>query len=729
MLNDIQQPKILVVDDRMENIRSMTRVLQEIDAEVYTALSGIEALGLLLRHDFAVILLDVMMPEMDGFETAELIRGNRNSLHTPIIFVTAADKEETFEFKGYDVGAVDYLFKPIQPHILLGKIRFFLELSRNKSLLEKSLYELERIKDHKELLLKSTAEGIISVDLSGQISFANPAAKKLLMYNDDNLLGVDYAAIQGVDKAVFPFDHSELYHAALAQRSVQDDQQWFYRSDGSCFPVEFTASPICNAKSESTGMVLVFQDISQRRETAEQLAYLAQYDSLTGLANRALFSNLLSQAISRSDRHDHTLALLFLDLDRFKQVNDSLGHDAGDQLLQQVAQRLKSNTRDGDTVSRLGGDEFTVILEEVCTDTREAAIVAQKLLTSLNTPFIIKGHEVLIGTSIGIALYPGSANTMESLLKCADMAMYLAKARGRNNFQFYTKELQEQASKAIELENRLRHALQRNEFFLQYQPQVDTASGQIIGMEALLRWQPDGGALIPPSEFISVAEEAGLIVPIGEWVLRNACAQIQRWHASGLLPATVSISVNLSVRQLENKSLLTTLKQILKETGLKPSQLELEITESAVMKDPDVVVEVLRRIHEKGIQVSLDDFGTGYSSLSYLKMLPLDVLKIDRSFINDIGGEASDEAILESIISLSKNLNLRVVAEGVETQEQLHFLRRLNCHSIQGYYISKPKSALAIEEMLHNIKDGNLLPITEAVKPAGLILVTKKNAG
>lgn len=728
MQDDIQRSKILVVDDLMEDTRSMTRVLQGIDAEVYTAQSGFEALGLLLRHDFALILLDIMMPEMDGFKTAELIRGNSNSLYTPIIFVTAADKDETFEFKGYDVGAVDYLFKPIQAHILLGKVRFFLELSKNKSLLEKSLYELERVKDHKELLLKSTVQGIISLDTSGKISFANPAAKQLLMYDDDSILGLDYADIQGLNQSVFPFEKSELYSAMLMQRSVRDDQQWFYRSDGSSFPVEFNASPICNTTSDNKGMVLVFQDISERKETAEKLVYLAQYDSLTGLPNRGLFSNLLAQAISRSDRHSHRLALLFLDLDRFKQVNDSLGHDVGDLLLKEVAQRLQSVTRKGDTVSRLGGDEFTVILEEVCCESREAAMVAQKLIASLNSPFTIKGHQVLIGVSIGIALYPASdvVKNMESLLKCADMAMYLAKSRGRNNFQFYTSELQEQAFKAIELENRLRHALQRREFFLQYQPQVDTDTGQIIGMEALLRWQPDGQALIPPGEFISVAEEAGLIVPIGEWVLRNACAQIQRWHASGLLPLTVSISVNLSVRQLEDKSLLSTLQQILQETALQPSLLELEITESAVMKDPDIMVEVLHRINKQGIQLSLDDFGTGYSSLSYLKLLPLDTLKIDRSFINDIGGAPSDEAILESVISLSKNLNLRVVAEGVETQEQLQFLRRLNCHSIQGYYISEPKSPAAIEELLHKMKDGNLLPMTTPAKAAGMILVPKR---
>ena len=722
MRHETQRPKILVVDDRMENIRSMIRLLEGVEADIQHSSCGVDALSLLLRHDFALILLDVMMPDMDGFEMAELVRGDRSSQHIPIIFVTAADKDESFEFKGYDVGAVDYLFKPIQPHILLSKVRFFLELSASKKLLERSLRELGRVRDHNDLLLKSTAEGILSLSRSGQVTFANPAATALLGFSVDSIIGVHFADIQGIDQALFPFEQSELHHACMTNRSIQDGQQWFYHSGGRCFPVEFTASPISSHDPESSGIVLVFQDISQRKEAEKQLAYLAQYDSLTGLANRSLFVNLLHQAISRADRHGHSLALMFLDLDRFKQINDSLGHEAGDQLLQQVAQRLKSRTRNGDTVSRLGGDEFTVVLEDIDSELRTPAIVAQKIIDGLREPFSIQGHDVFIGASVGIALYPGSAITTETLLKCADMAMYQAKTKGRNNFQFYTEELQLQVSKALELENRLRHALERREFFLHYQPQVDIATGQVIGLEALLRWQPEGRELVSPEHFISIAEEAGLIVPIGEWVLRNACAQLQRWHASGLLAPAVSISVNLSVRQLESKSLLTMLSDVLKEAGLSPSQLELEITESAVMKDPDAAVEVLRCIHAQGIQIALDDFGTGYSSLSYLRLLPLNVLKIDRSFINDIGGHPNDEAILESIISLSKNLNLRVVAEGVETAAQLQFLSNLECNSIQGYYFSAPKSAEDMQDFLHAIKSGHLPTLNAAEKPHGLIL-------
>ncbi|GHA20906.1 putative bifunctional diguanylate cyclase/phosphodiesterase [Oceanisphaera arctica] len=716
MRNETQRPAILVVDDRMENIRSMTRILEEVDAEVHYALSGMEALSLLLRHQFALILLDVMMPEMDGFETAELVRGHKNSQHIPIIFVTAADKEEAFEFKGYDVGAVDYLFKPVQPQILLSKVRFFLELSKHKTLLEHSLLELKQLRGHQELLLKSTAEGILSLDIQGRVTFANPAARRLLGYQHDELLGIQFSAIRGVEEAILPFENSELHLACLARRSIQDDQQWFSRRDGDRFPVEFTANPINDQGSDCPGMVLVFQDISERKQSEQQLAYLAQYDPLTGLANRDMFLKLLHQALSRTDRHQHTLALLFLDLDRFKQVNDTLGHEAGDQLLKLAAQRLQSRIRDGDTISRLGGDEFTVILEEV-DHSRGPAVVAQKLIDVLAEPFMIKGHEVFIGTSIGIALYPNSADNAHALLKCADMAMYQAKACGRNNFQFFTSEMQHKVTQTLDLENRLRHALDRNEFFLTYQPQVDIASGRIIGLEALLRWQPEGQPLVLPGQFIAIAEETGLIVPIGEWVLRQACHQLHHWHQSGLLAEEVSMSVNLSVRQLENKSLLSTLDSILKETGLKPSQLELEITESAVMKDPEVAVSVLRTINQLGIQVSLDDFGTGYSSLSYLKILPLDVLKIDRSFVNDIGGDPSHEAILQAIVTLSKNLNLRVVAEGVETEAQLTFLRKLHCHSIQGYFISKPKSAEQIEALLRTARHGCLPGLEPPVTP------------
>jgi diguanylate cyclase (GGDEF)-like protein/PAS domain S-box-containing protein len=718
-----KQPKILVVDDRQENIRSINRVLQSLDAEVHSALSGFEALALLLRHDFSLILLDVMMPDMDGFETAELIRSSCDNQHLPIIFITACDKEDAYEFKGYEVGAVDYLFKPIQAPVLLSKVRFFLELDSHKNLLEQSFRELKRLKDHNALLLKSTAEGIISFDTSGTITFANPAARKLLGHDDDTLLGEPVANVLAVSADSEPesFERTELYLACAVRRETQSDQYWCRRLDGSFFPVEFTASPLDIGDSDKPAMVVVFQDISARRRAEQQLSYLAQYDPLTGLANRGLFSSLLSQAVARSNRHQHQMALLFLDLDRFKHVNDTHGHEVGDRLLQQAAGRLQACIREGDTLSRLGGDEFTLILEEVG-DARDVVIVAEKLIASLTEPFAVEGHEVFIGTSIGIALYPSAADSAEALLKCADMAMYQAKANGRNNFQFFTQELQAKLTHLLDLENRLRYAVERDELALYYQPQVNMVTGKIIGLEALLRWRPSGQKPVSPAQFIPIAEDSGLILPIGEWVLREACNQVKRWHTLELLEPSVSVSVNLSVRQLEHKAFLDTLSLIIDESGLEPAQLELEITESAVMKDPVGGIDVLHRLHEMGIQLSLDDFGTGYSSLSYLKQLPLHVLKIDRSFIVDIDTCSGDKAVLKAIIELSRNLDLRVVAEGVETEEQLRSLLELNCHSIQGYFISEPQPAEKIEEMLQHALNGSPLGWDIPQRSGGLIV-------
>ncbi len=701
MCQGVAKPKILVVDDRPENIRSVQRVLAELEAEVFTALSGMEALSLLLRHEFAVILLDVMMPEMNGFETAELIHGSQSNQYTPIIFITAASQDEAFECRGYDAGAVDYLMKPVRPHILLSKVRFFLEHSRHKVLLQHNLAELQRLRDHNALLLMSAGEGIVSLDLDGRITFANPAAKQLLGCDDEALLGSEFARYQ-----VEPpprFSDSALYRCCRGGDAYAEDGLLLRTACGLDFPVELTASPLYQPngerQGECKGLVLVFQDISARKQTEQKLTYLAQYDPLTGLVNRSLFINQLHQAVARADRHAHPLALLFLDLDRFKQVNDSLGHEAGDALLRLAAQRLRCRLREEDTVARLGGDEFTILLEEVSV-TRGVAVVAEKIIDALAEPFFIKGHEVHVGVSIGIALYPESSADAESLLKCADMAMYEAKAQGRSNFQFFTQTMQQQVMAQMDLEHRLRHALQRDEFSLHYQPQVDIGSGQITGLEALLRWKPQDHPPVPPDRFIPIAEETGLIVPIGEWVLRSACRQMRRWQDAGVLKRTASVSVNLSVRQLESKSLPLTIRRILLETGLPATCLELEVTESAVMRDPEAARQLLQEISQLGVSISLDDFGTGYSSLSHLKLLPLDVLKIDRSFVNDIGSDPNDEAIVRAIIALSQSLDLRVVAEGVETAAQLEFLKGLLCHSIQGFFICPPKPVEEIEPML-----------------------------
>ncbi|TSA17050.1 MAG: EAL domain-containing protein [Betaproteobacteria bacterium] len=424
-----------------------------------------------------------------------------------------------------------------------------------------------------------------------------------------------------------------------------------------------------------------------RSQAEERVHHLAHYDELTGLPNRSMFNQRLSHALAQARRSDNALAVLFIDLDRFKNINDTLGHEAGDAVLKEVALRLQSCLREVDTVGRLGGDEFVVLIEGL-PEPLQVAAVAQKILAAVVKSIIIGAQEFNITTSIGISNYPDDSNDMQGLLKNADIAMYRAKAQGKNNYQFYSAQMNVHTIERLALESDLRHALERDEFLLHYQPKVDIASKRITGMEALLRWQRPGLGLVPPMQFIPLAEETGLIVPIGEWVLRTACAQNKAWREQGLPP--LRVAVNLSARQFAHENLLHDVARVLRTTGMDASALELEITESMVMHDPERAVELLGKLKAMGIHLSIDDFGTGYSSLSYLKRFPLDSLKIDRSFIRDIPGDADDAAITRAIIAMAQSLRLTVIAEGVELEDQLTFLREHDCDEMQGYHFSKP---------------------------------------
>jgi diguanylate cyclase (GGDEF)-like protein len=418
-----------------------------------------------------------------------------------------------------------------------------------------------------------------------------------------------------------------------------------------------------------------------RRQAEDRVHHLAHYDELTGLPNRSMFTQRLSHALIQARRNDKPLAILFIDLDRFKNINDTLGHEAGDRVLMEVAQRLQGCLREGDTVGRLGGDEFVVLIEEL-PEPMHVAAVAQKILAAVVKPFIAGAQEFHITASIGISTYPDDSEDMQGLLKSADIAMYRAKEQGKNNYQFYSALMNIHTVERLALESSLRRALERNEFLLHYQPKVDIGSGRITGMEALLRWQQRA------TQFIALAEETGLIVPIGAWVLKTACARNQSWRELGLPP--LRMAVNLSARQFAHENLLQDVARALDEAGLDPAALELEITESMVMHDPERAVKLLSRLKDMGIHLSIDDFGTGYSSLSYLKRFPLDSVKIDRSFIRDIPGDADDAAITRAIIAMAHSLRLKVIAEGVETEAQLSFLREHGCDEMQGYHFSKP---------------------------------------
>jgi diguanylate cyclase (GGDEF)-like protein len=442
---------------------------------------------------------------------------------------------------------------------------------------------------------------------------------------------------------------------------------------------------------------MVFHDVTATRAMSLRMSYLAQHDSLTGLPNRIMLSDRLAQAISMAHRHQKKLAVLFLDVDRFKHVNDSLGHANGDRLLQSVAQRLLSCVRSSDTVSRQGGDEFVILLAEVA-HAQDAAITADKILQAMRVPHFIDEQKIHVTASIGIVGYPGDGTEVETLLKNADFAMYQAKDSGRDNFQFFKPAMNLRAIERQSLENDLRHALERREFVLHYQPKMSLETGGMPGIEALIRWQHPQRGLVTPGQFMPVAEECGFIVPIGRWILREACRQAKVWHHAGL--RRIGIAVNVSSVELRAKDFVAGVSAILTQTGLPPECLELELTETFLMQDSTSTAAVLNSLKDLGVRLALDDFGTGYSSLSYLKRFPIDTLKIDRSFVRDLTTDADDAGIVSAVISMGRSLNMLVVAEGVETREQLAFLQERSCPQGQGYYFSHPMVAREFTQLL-----------------------------
>ncbi|MGH8743549.1 MAG: putative bifunctional diguanylate cyclase/phosphodiesterase, partial [Burkholderiales bacterium] len=431
----------------------------------------------------------------------------------------------------------------------------------------------------------------------------------------------------------------------------------------------------------------IAEDITERKKAEEQLTYLAQYDSLTGLPNRTLFHDRLTTTMARVKRDGKMLALMFLDLDRFKEINDTLGHTIGDEVLQAAAELLRKSLRDVDTIARLGGDEFTIILEDI-THEDQVIVVAEKLKKVFVDPIVIKGREIFVTASIGITLYPRDVDDVDALLQTADIAMYRAKEEGRNTYEFYAQEMNAEAAEHLNMENLLRYAIDRQELLLHYQPKVDVKSGRIVGAEALVRWNSKENGLVSPAQFIPLAEKTGLIVPIGEWVLKTACAQNKAWQDQGMPP--LLMSVNLSPRQLRQKNLVEMIAEVLDKTGLASRYLELEITEGMIMHHADKAIAILQRINQLGVQLSVDDFGTGYSSLAYLKRFPVQRLKVDQSFVRDLTSDDDDASIVKAVIAMAKSLGLESVAEGVETKEQLDFLSKLRCEEYQEYYFSKP---------------------------------------
>lgn len=671
--------KILVVDDAQENLIAMRQILKPLPIAPFFCNSGNEALALTLDHTFALILLDVMMPEMNGFEVAELLRQNELTKRIPIIFVTALGREETHAFRGYEAGAVDYLLKPINPKILISKVKVFIDLDR---------YQRElKVREERYRLLVERAPDIIYTFSSqrGGIYYSS-RVEATLGYSAQYLCKNPWLWNESIHS-----DDMAKVQLALQLVPLEGDFDLEYRIRNANGEWIWLHDRLISHHTEGEEIIIegIATDITERLQALKIVEYLANHDQLTGLSNRGMYHDFQSKALSRARRYNRIMAVILLDLDHFKDVNDRLGHDVGDMLLKSVADRLTACVRSSDLVARLGGDEFAIVMDEII-HTEDAATIARKILDSLALAHQLAGLELIISASIGIAVCTDGALTLDELNKHADIAMYEAKKAGRNTFQFFSPEIHASVIERDQLERDLRKAIAIDDFFIHYQPQIDVSSGEIVGVEALLRWQHTELGLISPARFIPVAEEGRSIVLLDEWMLRNVCKETEILRISASKGLLFSISVNVSSVQLQQERFAETIKTIMETTGFPTHQLVIELTESTIMENLEISIPVLREIRELGVKIAIDDFGTGYSSLSYLKHLPIDAIKIDISFIRDIGKDENNDAIIKTIISLGNNLGLRVIAEGVETEVQADFLRDNKCTLMQGYLFCQP---------------------------------------
>ena len=705
----LSRSKILIVDDMEANRVSLIRVLEDLNVDIFQADSGQDALAAVLQHQFAIILMDVNMPVMDGYEAASLIHNSSQFHNIPIVMVTASGDSKGCRLHAYEAGAVDYITKPVEPLVLLSKVNLFVELDTQRRLAIEAQQETYKFSTQLEALLETAGEGIIGLDVGGYITFINCKGCELLKRKKDLILGAHILEYVNITKVMENQDAEELnanWGGAredvdpiinfIKQSTREPFQDKWFDAGGDTFYSQFSCEMTYDENSICSGAVITFQDVSKKRALDEQMRLLARFDPLTTLANRAYFQDSLDKAFARCRRSGAIVGLLYLDVDHFKYVNDKLGHGGGDVLLQAISARISQITREGDLAARMGGDEFAVILHDL-KYLEEAGMVADSLLRAISEPVDVQGTLIDPSVSIGIAIGEGPDMDIVEIVKSADTAMYAAKKQGRNKYRYFVKEMQAQAEENSRLQVALQKAVEKNEFHLLYQPKISYSQRRIVGCEALIRWQPEGEKPISPAEFIPVAEDGGQIIDIGEWVLRTACQQIAEWSkVDGL--SSLMVSVNVSVSQLVSGDFAAMLGEILAENQINPELLELELTETGVMHDAVMTKNVLDKAHELGVTISIDDFGTGYSSFDQLRRLPIDVIKIDRSFVSDIGIDSQDEEIISAMLAVAKAFGLKVIAEGVETESQLEYLVRAGCDDFQGYFFSRPLSAESFYE-------------------------------
>jgi len=696
-----QQPVVLVVDDDIAVRLLMREALEQAGLTVKEAENGVEALSAFQQVKPDLVLLDISMPGMDGFAVCSRLRELPGGDDVAIVIVTGIGDMESIRL-AYEAGATDFITKPVNWPILNHRVRYLLRAIDAFRALRRSETRL------------SQAQRVAHLGNWERDIFSNKLYWSDEIYHifglEPQTFGATYEAFL---RSVHPDDRTYVTNAV--DRALYEDKLYSidYRiilPDGTERAVHEQGQAVFDETGKAIGTHGIVQDITKRKIDEAKILSLAYYDVLTGLPNRQLFKEHADRAILAAQRDGTKVAVIFLDLDNFKRINDTLGHNAGDKLLKKISKNLKDGIRASDIVarteagkqsmtslSRLGGDEFTILLSGL-SEIEQAAVVAKRIIECTGLPVKIDDQELYITGSAGITGYPEDGEDIDTLLKNADAAMYYAKEAGKNNFQFYAKHMNASTLARLNMETKLKKALEQNELVLYYQPQMEVRTCRIVGLEALIRWEHPEMGLVSPVEFIPIAEETGLIVPIGEWVLKTACAQVLVWHRAGFIP--LRIGVNVSGRQFRQHDLVKSVKQILDTTCLDPKHLGLELTESIIMHDVEEAIATLCKLKEIGLNLSVDDFGTGYSSMNYLKRFPLDTLKIDRSFVKDITTDPNDAAITKATIALAKSLDLTTTAEGVETEEQLTFLREQGCDQVQGYLISRPVPAEQVEKLL-----------------------------
>jgi diguanylate cyclase (GGDEF)-like protein/PAS domain S-box-containing protein len=806
-----KRPLILIADDDNLVRNTFQATLSENGYLTETASDGLSAVNNFRESQPDLIILDFFMPEKDGIEACQEIRGFPEGKIVPILMITGMNDTDLIH-RAFEAGATDFIIKPFKPALLIYRIQYMLRASQSikslaqseerlesaqriarlgnweldpasgmfwgsdemlrilglaegnpnfsfesflftidpsdrhlvasslaKAFKHKSVCSLEfrvrhgnssvhvvRLQGHADLdvkgdmprflgtiqeiteirqvedslrMLKEAIDclpiGITLSDAAGKIIYSNPAEAEIHGYSREELVGKE-ASIFAPSSQKKPLTTEQLNNMGLLKRESIN-----VRKDGEAFPVQLTSLAVRSIDGRCLGIVTTCEDITGRKETEKKIHRLAYYDPLTGLPNRGMFLDRLHQALAFAHREERNVCLVFLDLDNFKDVNDTYGHDFGDKLLKQVAERLNDTMRESDTLARLGGDEFVVILTSI-TSHESTANAAQRILGTFNQPFLIDDKKIFCSVSIGIAVYPDDGMDTESLLKCADTAMYHAKEEGKSQYRFFSSEMNQKIMRRVLLENSLRQGLDREEFFVKYQPQWDLKTSRMMGVEVLLRWQSLDFGLLPPSEFIALTENSGLIFELGQWVLRTACKQSREWEMAGY--HDFKVAVNISGKQLRQPDFLEMISNVVKETGVTPQCLELEFTESVIMEDAEKTIDTLRLLKKLGVQLSIDNFGTGYSSLNYLKHFPIDRIKIDRSFIADLDSGKSDAALVEAIISMGHSLHRKVLAEGVEHESQLEYLTELGCDEVQGFYLALPMNA---EDLTARLMEGN----------------------